>query len=286
MAPVTDWLIRGLAYAELIFVACFLGSETGRWLLRRRVILMEQLFHTIPPDRYLTWVMLPLATAITGVSISIGVNLLTSGNGRQSYTGLLVIILSLAILARYLASFAARRMPRPVTPARLRRVLAEVGDQLRPGKPIAADDAARMRTRLRRMDLLGCRLTKIAETQNWRQAVQSDRRWLTGAVLVAILLPIAGIVPILAHIANGAPIAGELRALGELLAFTAAASAAVVMRRSRCRRDLRDLGAELQTTSRTLLNRLAEVAQAPSSPSPSPAATPTLRHLWRRLIRN
>jgi hypothetical protein len=75
LALVTQWLLRALAYAELIFVACFLGTETVRLLLRRRVVLMERFTHTIPQDRYLTWVMQPLATAVTGVGISIGVNL-------------------------------------------------------------------------------------------------------------------------------------------------------------------------------------------------------------------
>lgn len=242
--------------------------------------------HALPSEAYLDRVMQPLLAIVVAQPLGMAGTFMFSHDRTEAYVGgVLLTVLCWAFAGRYLLDFAARRTPKPVTRARLRRVLAEAAERMRAGAPIAPDEAGKLRTRLRRMSLLGDRLVLRAEGQTWPQAIRAEPRWLLVAVTVALLTPLAVVVLAIAHVAGVRPTAQVWYALADSVAFPAAILAAMLMRRTRCRCDLRDLGRELSTASRSLQDRLSALAIAPPQPPADPTGRRWLRPLWSKLSR-
>lgn len=273
-----------LGYAELIFVACFFGSEAMNLVFRGWVIRMERTAHAVPPDRYFARFGIPMITATTAACVGVGINLFTGQEPLQGYVGLLLIIVFLIVLGRYLLQDAARSLPRPLPRARLRRLLAEAGEKLDADGPVTPAEAALLQARLTRMSKVGDRLVERAATQRWRDAISSERRWLVLGVTLTALLPVIGIARIAMRIGRHELGVETWPYVGVLAALSAGALGGAVMRRIRLRRNLRDLGEELHTGSEALLRRLAHLvairSQSPSVPPLSP-----IRLLWARVTR-
>lgn len=273
-----------LGYAELIFVVCFFLNEVVQFVFRGWITRVERAMHALPNDRYYTRFALPIITAITAACVGIGINLMTGEEGLKGYAGLLLIIIFLFMLGRYLLGDATGSLPRPISRARLRRLLVEAAERLDSAEPLTAVEAARLRDRLTLIGQVGDRLARRAHAESWRQAIRNEQRWLIIGVTLAILLPLTGVVWITIRLATGDSKTTSVSALGMLLILVFAATAGAFLRRVRHRRNLSELGAELRTNSVALLARLAEVTVIQVQES-SAQPTTTLRTVWNRLTR-
>ncbi|HEX6470337.1 MAG TPA: hypothetical protein VF069_14665 [Streptosporangiaceae bacterium] len=278
------WWFVVLGYAELIFVTCFFSSEAMNLVFRGWVTRMERTAHAVPPDRYFTRFGIPMITATTAACVGVGINLFTDKDPLQAYAGLLLIIVFLFVLGRYLLQDAARTLPPPLPRARLRRLLAEIKEELDFDTPMTPAEAALLQARLTRMSKVGDRLQQRAARQRWRDAIGGERRWLAAGVALAVLLPFIGVVRIAMRMARHDLGPEAWPYVGLLVAQSAAAIAGAVMRRIRLRRNLRDLGVELRGESEVLSRRLARLAAIRAS-RPSSLPSSPIRLLWDRLLR-
>jgi hypothetical protein len=255
-----------LVVAEFTFVACFLSNEIMRCALRGRITRFEQFAHSIPERRYLSQFSVPLTTVLAGAGAGAGAGLIAS-----IHDGLLVQDLGLAVLVatmipfgRFQLDVAAGVAPRPISRARLRRLLSDAGRRLAAPMALSPDEIATMRTMLTRIMRVGDRLAGQPVSWRWRNAIRRERRLLTVTMAQAILFALVVGSLAVARLARGDH--SGLPALGIALLLVAADLAGVFLRRNRCRREQHDLGVELRSASTRLLARL-ETVSTPDSPS-------------------
>ncbi len=142
-----------LLVTEFTFAVCFLGNEIMRSALRGRITRFEQLAHSIPERRYLSEFSVPFATILAGASACAGAGLIASihdGLLVQDF-GLAVLIATMIPFARFQLGVAAGAAPRPVSRARLRRLLSDADERLAAQTELSPDEVTMMRTMLTRI---------------------------------------------------------------------------------------------------------------------------------------
>lgn len=275
-----------LVVAEFTFVACFLGNETMRYALRGRITRFEQFAHSIPERRYLSQFSVPLTTVLAGAGAGAGAGLVAS-----IHDGLLVQDLGLAVLiatmipfGRFQLDVAAGIAPRPVSRARLRRLLSDADRRLSTRTELSPDEAMTMRTTLTRIMRVGDRIAGQPISWRWRDAIRRERRLLTVTVAQAILFAL--VIGSLAVVRFARGDHSWLPALGIAFLLVAGDLSGMLLRRSRCRREQHDLGVELRSASTSLLIRL-ETISTPDSPSPPVARiVSTIQTFTRKWLGN
>jgi hypothetical protein len=275
-----------LVVAEFTFVACFLGNEIMRYALRGWITRFEQFAHSIPERRYLSEFSVPLTAVLAGAGAGVGAGLIAS-----IQDGLLVQDLGLAVLVLTMVPFgcfqldvAAGVAPRPVSRARLRRLLSNADRRLAARMELSPDEVRTMRAMLTRIMRVGDRLAGQPVSWRWRDTIRRERRLLTGAVAQSILFTL--VVGSLAVVRLARGDHSGLPALGIALLLVTADLAGVFVRRNRCRREQYDLGVELRSASAALLTRL-ETIPAPNSPTaPVARIVSTIQKFTRQWLRD
>ena len=275
-----------LLMAEITFAACFLGNEVMRYVLRCRITRFEQFTHSIPERRYLSHFCAPLITILASAGAGAGAGMVASIHEGWfvPYLGIIVLLATMISFGRYLLNDAAGITPRPVSRARLRRLLADVSRRLDADTPMPSPaEFVTIRVTLIRIRRVGDRLAGQSLSWRWRDAIRRERRLLIAAVMLATLLPV-----VVGSLATVRLIHGDHRALpvfGTALILIAANLAGVLLRGRRCRDEQYDLGVELRSESTKLLARLETI---PEPGSTAPRATRILftigvfMHRWLR----
>src|SRR5215831_4687790 len=172
-----------VALAEITFVVGFTGIEVMQYTLRERITRMERRAHSLPERRYWADVSDPLITVVAGAAAGVGAS--TMANVHEDW---FAPSLGWAILFFYRVNRAAGSTPRPVTRARLRRLLADTARRLDSGTvSLTLAEAAQMRRSLARVMRVGERLSHQSQTWRWREAIQREQPLLTGAVMLSAL---------------------------------------------------------------------------------------------------
>lgn len=273
-------VLVGLAFAELVFVVGFVLSEAVTLVLLRWATNLDRRAQALSDKHYVARFAVPMVTAGCGVGVAVGVNLITSDGDYNALGGLVLTFGSLIVFGYALLGFASGTMPRPHFRPRVRRRLAEARERFSTGVPLSRAEAAPLQRRLRRVERLGARLSEQAATIGWRTALRSERAWLVAVAAAAFVLPIAALVSAVAVAGRGVFDPERLQALGLLAALSMATAAGVVMRRTRKRWELRDLGEELRSGSVALQERLAELTEPEPPPDP-PARPGLLARFWK-----
>jgi hypothetical protein len=257
-----------LVVAEFTFFACFLGNEIMRYVLRGRITRFEQFAHSIPERRYLSQFSAPLATVLAGAGAGAGAGLVTS-----IHDGLLIQDLGFAVLVativpfgRFQLDIAAGIAPRPVSRARLRRLLSDADRTLSFRTKLSSEEAMMMRVTVTRIMRVGDRIVGQSVSWRWRDAIRRERRLLTASVAQAILFALVVVSLAVVRFARGDH--SGLPALGIAFLLIAGSLTGVLLRQSRCRREQHDLGVELRSASIRLLTRLETISPT-NSPPPS-----------------
>jgi hypothetical protein len=263
LTVLTEYL---LVVAEFMFAACFLGNEIMRYALRGRITRFEQFAHSIPERRYLSQFSVPLTTVLAGAGAGAGAGLVAS-----IHDGLLVQDLGVAVLiatmipfGRFQLGVVAGIASRPVSRARLRRLLSDADRRLSTRTELSLDETMTMRTTLTRIMRVGDRIAGQPVSWRWRDTIRRERRLLTVTVTQAILFAL-----VVGSLAVVRFVRGDHTGIPALIiAFLLVAGdlTGVLLRRSRCRREQHDLGVELRSASARLLTRL-ETITTPDSPS-------------------
>jgi hypothetical protein len=254
-----------LLVTEFTFAVCFLGNEIMRSALRGRITRFEQLAHSIPERRYLSEFSVPFATILAGAGAGAGAGLIASihdGLLVQDF-GLAVLIATMIPFTRFQLGVAAGAAPRPVSRARLRRLLSDADRRLAAQTELSPDEVTMMRTMLMRTMRVGDRLTR--QPFSWHDAIRRERRLLTMAVAQAILFALVVGSLAVVRLTRG-DLTGFL-ALGFALLLVAADLTGVFLRRNRCRCEQYDLGVELRSASTRLLARLETIPANPPTAS-------------------
>ena len=240
-----------VALAEITFVVGFTGIEVMQYTLRERITRMERRAHSLPERRYWADVSDPLITVVAGAAAGVGAS--TMANVHEDW---FAPSLGWAILFFcYRVNRAAGSTPRPVTRARLRRLLADTARRLDSGTvSLTLAEAAQMRRSLARVMRVGERLSHQSQTWRWREAIQREQPLLTGAVMLSALFWLVTGSFAAVRLGNGDQHA--LPGLGVSIAVAGTLVAGTFLRGARYRRDRRDLGVELSTQSAQLLTRL------------------------------
>lgn len=274
-----------LIVAEFTFVVCFLANEVMRYVLRGRITRFEQFAHSIPDRRYLAQFSVPLTTVLAGAGAGAGAGLIASIHGGllvQDF-GLAVLVATMIPFGRFQLDVAAGVVPRPVSRARIRRLLSDADRRLATRMELSPDEVTKMRVTLIRITRVGDRLARQPVSWRWRDAIQRERRLLTVAVAQSILFALVVGSLAVARLARGD--LGGLLALGIAFLLVAADLAGVLLRRSRCHREQQDLGVELRSAGTGLLARLETIA-APTTQAPPARIVSAIRMLAHRWLRN
>lgn len=273
--------------AEVTFAACFLGNEVMRYVLRGRITRFEQFAHSIPEHRYLSHFSAPLNNVLASAGAGAGAGMVFSSHAGVSgpYLGVLVFLATMMAFGWYSLRHAAGITPRPVSRARLRRLLAEADRRLATGMPRPSlAEVVRMRGTLTRILHVGDRLAGQALSWRWRDAIGRERRVLTVAVSIAVLVPFA-----VGSLATVRVVHGDdrtLPVLGAALLLIAANLTGVLLRGRRCRDEQYDLGVELRRNSAGLLARLETIAEPASTTARATQVISTIEAFARRWLRN
>jgi hypothetical protein len=254
--------------AEVTFAACFLGNEVMRYVLRGRITRFEQFAHSIPERRYLSHFSAPLNNVLASAGAGAGAGMLFSSHAGVpgQYLGVLIFLATIMAFGWYSVRDAAGITPRPVSRARLRRLLAEADRRLATGMPRPSPaEVVRMRGTLTRVMRVGDRLAGQALSWRWRDAIARERRVFTVAVAIAVLVPFAAGSLAAVRVAQGDD--RLLPVLGAALSLIAANLTGMLLRGRRCREEQYDLGVELRCQSADLLARLETITEPASTAS-------------------
>lgn len=280
-----------ISWLELAFVACFFVTEVVRFVLRRRLGRRERMTDVVPTERYLDRFFRPMTALLASVPLAIGVNLLTDGDVSPlgQYAGLVGVVVSLLVVGNYLHRDTTDALPRPGPRARLRRALAQAGEDVDAivaapaSRASASTDLVRLRARLTRIRGVGARLERRAGSWSWWDLVRREKRWFVVVVTAAGLLPLVTLLWAWVRDAREGQ-RPDAAASGLLAGLVAATVVAAVLRSVRSRRDLHDLGVELQTTGERLLARLPRADPPPPLPPPTRRVRSVLRDLLHRSL--
>lgn len=166
------------------------GIEVMQYTPRERITRMERRGHSLPERRYAADVSSPLITVVAGAGAGAGASMVASVHEGwfAPSLGWAVLMATLIAFFCYLVDRAAGINPRPVTRARLRRLLADTARRLDSDTgslPLA--EAAQMRDSLARVMRVGDRLMHQSQTWRWHEAIRREQRLLTGAVILSVL---------------------------------------------------------------------------------------------------
>jgi hypothetical protein len=283
------WMQIGgfFALIEVVFVVGFAALEAIHFVARRRLALADRALDAIPEDRWITHYYTPMITGVSTILAGVGITLMYGGAGvRGLILGVCILGGSLFMLLSVLLRDATGNFPRPPARTRLRRSAAEIQRALEAGVPLSRPDAARLRMQLRRMGLLGDRLTNRASASRWPEVIRGENRWVATLVAVAMALPIATALTLLTiDITNDTDWVKILRQILILLGLSAFALIGADLRRRRHRYQLDQFGRELRSESGRLLAYLAEMT-IPQRPNRAPRShfQFLLRHIrwWYR----
>lgn len=262
----------GLAgLAEIIFVVSFTGLEAMHYTLRERITRMERRAHSLPQRRYSADLFNPVITIVVSAGVGVGASTMVNvheGSFAPLF-GYAILMATLIPFFCYLVNRAAGIAPRPVTRARLRRLLADTARQLDSANgPLPLAEVAQMRDSLTRVMRVGDRLTHQSQTWRWREAIQRERRLLAGAIMLSALFWMAYGSLTAVRLSHGYH--QSLVGMGLSIALVGVLVVGIYLRGTRYRRDRHDLGVELRTQSAKLLTRLETF---PSQAIPRPWRT-------------
>jgi hypothetical protein len=245
------------ALADITFVVGFTGIEVMQYTLRERTTRIERRAHSLPERRYSAEVASPLTTVVAGAGAGAGASIMASVHeGWFTLSlGWAVLMATLIPFFCYLVNRAAGINPRPVTRARLRRLLADTARRLDSCTgSLTLAEAAQIRDSLARVMHVGDRLIHQSQTWRWREAIRREQRLLTGAVMLSALFWLVTGSLAAVRLSHGDHQA--LPGLGISITLAGALVAGTFLRGTRYRRDRHDLGVELRTHSAQLLTRL------------------------------